>query len=201
VHQSNWLSKLLQLARSDTWVGALRVSQILGSPSLLIVPYWASRERVMLGESPGAPSGRSRGTDEPDKLSSPTCGQTASMPGTDQRLNTDCSVTAPFSHSPVRPVTGREGGGRGPDTPATIEPTTNRSQPTSEMGGDAVRITNDDGVTFPGDSPSSMSELCWKVGVEVPPFLSSDVALMQRLKALLDGTASDWPTVAISEAV
>eukprot|EP00966_Prymnesium_polylepis_P296344 6845951-Prymnesium_polylepis.1 len=62
--------------------------------------------------------------------------------------------------------------------------------------------------SMPFDAPTCLTEqqsaLCrlrWKTGSEPPPFLSTDIAIMELLKAIVDGTAETVPQIAVSKAV
>ena len=61
--------------------------------------------------------------------------------------------------------------------------------------------TAHDVARFPEDSASSLSELRWKAGSEVPPFVSSNASVVQLLKDLNDGIIESVPQIVVSEAV
>ena len=94
--------------------------------------------------------------------------------------------------------TGSEGDGREGCTPRTGLPTGNRTRPTAEMDCDHHRRMEIDEPLLFDDSQSSLSELRWKIGVEVPPFVSSNTRVVSLLRDLLDGTVGSVPVVAVS---
>ena len=51
------------------------------------------------------------------------------------------------------------------------------------------------------DSPSTLPDLRWKVGYELPIFVRSNSAAVQLCQSILDGTIVEFPSCAISEAV
>ena len=46
-----------------------------------------------------------------------------------------------------------------------------------------------------------VQQLCWKGGVEPPPFVSTNSAAIKLLQCLFDGTLDEVPSIAVSEAV
>eukprot|EP00966_Prymnesium_polylepis_P205597 4764486-Prymnesium_polylepis.1 len=51
------------------------------------------------------------------------------------------------------------------------------------------------------DSPSPVPSLRWKVGLETPLLVSSIPAAVELCRSILDGTAVELPSIAVSEAV
>ena len=54
---------------------------------------------------------------------------------------------------------------------------------------------------FVDDSQSSSGELRWKVGAEVPPFVSENTSVVQFLLSIYDGTVDAIPSIVVSKAV
>jgi hypothetical protein len=96
---------------------------------------------------------------------------------------------------------GLEADGEASDTPATHQGTGKRKQGTAEMGNNDLRAMEQDRSSLLTALISSLPELRWKAGVEVPPFMSANLALVQGLKDLLDGAVENVPMIDITEAV
>ena len=96
---------------------------------------------------------------------------------------------------------GLDADGEASMTPATINPTGNRPRPTAEMEYDGIRSMELENDTSVGGSEAELCELRWKAGVEAPPFLAANTALMQLLKDLVNGSVAAIPAVRVSNAV
>ena len=74
----------------------------------------------------------------------------------------------------------------------TVEATTNRIVSTPEMDIDRG-VGSEDGLSEEGaQAQSTVPELRWKVGHELPPFISSNQAVVELLKRIVDGGFNDY---------
>ena len=87
------------------------------------------------------------------------------------------------------------------ETPATAGAPGDRTSATTEMDLDGTRTIASDIESVGASVLSSVMELRWKVGTETPPFISSNTAVVQLLKNLVDGTVVTAPKIAVSNAV
>ena len=55
--------------------------------------------------------------------------------------------------------------------------------------------------TFAGDQQPDPCRLQWKVGLEPPPFLSTNIAAVELLKAIVDGAVGEVPKLDVTRAV
>eukprot|EP00966_Prymnesium_polylepis_P240736 5567104-Prymnesium_polylepis.1 len=94
------------------------------------------------------------------------------------------------------------GGGReASDTPATSDAASNRTAAASNSSVDDVRPMVLQDESFPAEAEAAPGHVRWKVGFEPPPFVSANAPAVELLKAIVNGTASYVPRVAVSKAV